>query len=270
MVGRHTSNTRSAARTDKGTLIGALLVVVVAVILAYGFVYLNQRRSELAQLDPSTLCPVKGPVAVESVLIDRTDPLTEIQLESLKDLITAQAEQVPKFGAFRVYEVGVGGSLLGPVLTVCNPGDGSDASVLDSNPAHLQKRYQQKFIGPVNTMLEQMRADHEQPSSPILEAVQAIGVRDFGERNNEGRLVIVSDLLQYGSGLNFYRGAPDAETFSRSPVGRNLHVNLAGVVTTIYLINRVKDAKYQTDSLGAFWIRWLGLQGAEVAAFKQL
>ena len=153
-----------------------------------------------------------------------------------------------------------------------NPGDGSDASQWDANPAFLRKRYQEKFLGPVTAMLAGMRGDAEQPNSPIMEAIQAIAVRDFGETGPSGdnALVVVSDLLEHTGHLDLYRGVPNAQVFAKSAEGRSLHADLNGVGVSVYLINRVKDAKFQTDALGTFWIQWLTQQGGDVGAFKQL
>lgn len=209
---------------------------------------------------------------MHSVLIDRTDRLSDLQLQALKQEVLHWAAQVPKHGAFRVYEVGVGGKLLTPVLDVCNPGDGRDASSLDANPGFLRKRYEQKFTAPINAMLVAMQADEEQATSPIMEAVQAISVHDFGDNSppGENSLTIVSDLLQNGTGVSFYRNVPDAPSFEKSPTGKTLHADLGHVEIAVYLITRLKDAKYQTDALGAFWIHWLTDQGGDVGTFKHL
>jgi len=247
-----------------------MIAVVIAALIAI-FVVVERGHEATALLDPTTYCPRSGPVAVHAVLIDRTDALSDIQLEALRKDLLHWALDVPKYGAFRVYEVGVGGSLLSPVVNVCNPGDGSDASSLNANPAFLKRRYREKFLAPLDAMIAGMRADEKQATSPIMEAVQAISVRDFGETGPQGDngLIIVSDLLQHGPTVSLYRGVPKASDFVKSPAGRSLHADLSGVAVSIYLINRVKDAKYQTDALGAFWIQWLTAQGAEVGAFKQ-
>src|SRR4051812_11252822 len=105
------------------------IVVVVLVGLGGGFWVVQGRAAQLASLDPETLCPKTGATSQFAVLIDRTDALTEIQGEALRRQITAWASAIPKHGSFKVYEVGHsgsdGGALLQPVVSVCNPGDGS-------------------------------------------------------------------------------------------------------------------------------------------------
>jgi len=272
MVGRHGNSRGRRAAVDRKSLIGISLMTGVVLILGLGIYLFGQQKAAIAKLDPNSFCPNSGPIAVHSVLIDRTDPLNDLQREALRKDILHWADQVPKYAALRIYEVGVGGTLLRPVVDVCNPGDGSDASSLDSNPKFLKRRYREKFLDPLEAMLANMRADTEQDTSPIMQAVQAISVRDFGETGptGENTLTIVSDLLQNGPGFSLYRGIPDATSFSQSSIGRSLHADLSGVAVSIYLINRPKDARYQTDALGTFWIQWLTSQGGDMAAFKQL
>ena len=252
-----------------------LAVVIVLVVLAgLGglFLFVNQRAAALASLDPDSLCPKAGPTSQFDVLVDRTDALTEVQGEALKRQILAWAEAVPKYGAFKVYEVGHGGGLLQPVVAVCNPGDGSDQSSLDSNPAMWRQRYREKFTAPIEDMLERMRLDEEQKQSPIMEGVQAIAVKDFGPDAPKGpkTLMVVSDLLQNENGLSLYKAVPAIDAFWPTPYAASLRVNLSGIHVEVYMLHRLKAAAKQTDALGKFWIDWLERQGAEVDAFKSV
>lgn len=254
-----------------------MLAVAVVVIVLAGlgaiFLFVNQRATALAALDPDSLCPKTGPASQFDVLIDRTDALTEIQGEALRRQIMAWADAVPKHGAFTVYEVGHGdGPLLQPVVAVCNPGDGSDQSAIDSNPEMWRRRYQEKFTAPVESMLQRMRLDEEQKTSPIMEGVQAIAVKDFGPDAPQGpkTLMVVSDLLQNQSGFSLYKTVPEIDTFWPTPYAASLRVNLNGVQVGIYLLHRMKAAARQTDALGKFWIDWLERQGAQVDTFKSV
>jgi len=250
------------------------IVIVVAVLVGLGgvFWFVQGRAAELASLDPETLCPKRGPTSQLAVLVDRTDALTEIQGEALRRQITAWAAEIPKHGSFKVYEVGHGGALLQPVVAVCNPGDGSDQSAIDSNPKMWKARYEEKFQAPISAMLERMRLDEEATTSPILEGVQAIAVKDFGPDAPQGSktLIVVSDLLQNRQGFSLYQGVPALDDFWASPYGASVRSNLSGIHAEIYLLRRVKAAAKQTDALGKFWIDWLERQGAQVDAFRSV
>jgi hypothetical protein len=275
---RARSNRRAGGR--ESLALKAAAIVIVAVVLAgLGgvFWFVQGRAAQLAALDPETLCPKSGPTSQFAVLVDRTDALTEIQGEALRRQITAWAAAVPKHGSFKVYEVGHaesegGGALLQPVVAVCNPGDGSDQSAIDSNPKMWRARYEAKFQAPISDMLQRMRFDAEAKTSPILEGVQSIAVKDFGPDAPEGpkTLVIVSDLLQNQLGFSLYRGVPKLDAFWGTPYGASVRSNLTGIHAEIYLLHRMKAAAKQTDALGKFWIDWLERQGAQVDAFRSV
>jgi hypothetical protein len=272
------ANRRGANRSGGGSETLALkaiaIVIVVVVLLGLGgvFWYVQGRAAQLAALDPETLCPKSGPTSQFAVLVDRTDALTEIQGEALRRQITAWAAAIPKHGSFKVYEVGYGGALLQPVVAVCNPGDGSDQSAIDSNPKMWRARYEEKFQAPISAMLERMRLDEEAKASPILEGVQAIAVKDFGPDAPQGpkTLVIVSDLLQNQQGFSLYQGVPALDAFWATPYAASVRSNLAGIHAEVYLLHRMKAAAKQTDALGKFWIDWLERQGAQVDAFRSV
>ncbi len=258
-------------------LIAIAIVIVVLAGLGGVFWFVQGRAAQLATLDPETLCPKTGPTSQFAVLIDRTDALTEIQGEALRRQITAWAAAIPKHGSFKVYEVGHSGTsgsgaLLQPVVAVCNPGDGSDQSAIDSNPKMWRARYEEKFQTPISAMLERMRLDEEAKTSPILEGVQAIAVKDFGPDAPQGpkTLVVVSDLLQNQQGFSLYQAVPALDAFWATPYGASLRSNLNGIHAEIYLLRRMKVAAKQTDALGKFWIDWLERQGAQVDAFRSV
>src|SRR5262245_54422034 len=272
MARRRFSRRRGGSETLALKLVAIVIVAVVLAGLGGVFWYVQGRAAQLGSLDPETLCPKSGPTSQFAVLIDRTDALTEIQGEALRRQITAWAAAIPKHGSFKVYEVGYGGALLQPVVSVCNPGDGSDQSAIDSNPKMWRARYEEKFQAPVSAMLERMRLDEEAKTSPILEGVQAIAVKDFGPDAPQGpkTLIIVSDLLQNQQGFSLYQGVPTLDAFWATPYAASVRSNLTGIHAEVYLLHRMKAAGKQTDALGKFWIDWLERQGAQVDAFRSV
>jgi hypothetical protein len=269
---RRFSRRRGGQETLALKAIAIVIVVIVLAGLGGIFWFVQGRAAQLAALDPETLCPKSGPTSQFAVLVDRTDALTEVQGEALRRQITAWAAAIPKHGSFKVYEVGYGGALLQPVVAVCNPGDGSDQSAIDSNPKMWKARYEEKFQAPIASMLERMRLDEEAKTSPILEGVQAIAVKDFGPDAPQGHktLMIVSDLLQNQQGFSLYQGVPKLDAFWATPYAASVRSNLTGIRAEIYLLHRMKAAAKQTDALGKFWIDWLERQGAQVDAFKSV
>ena len=247
-------------------ILSVAVIAMIACALAGSLLWLNHEQNKRAGIDPETLCPKAGPVAVTAVLVDRTDALNEIQAEALARLMKTWADAVPEGGAFHVYEVGMGGRLLAPVVAVCNPGTGEEKSELIANIDMLKKRYREKYEAPIDAMIEAMRADSRADTSPIMEGIQAIAVRDFGPDQPKAlkkkTLFIVSDLLQNGSGFSAYAGVPKLDEFMKSAAGQALKVSLDGVETWIYVLNR--NSPKQTGVLLQFWMDWLTLQGADI------
>ncbi|MGJ0622241.1 MAG: hypothetical protein ACR65Z_16255 [Methylocystis sp.] len=260
-------------KRKRGRDISAIPYGVAAILAAAALIFVSGwaiwRDHQHAALDTGTLCPKAGPVSTLAVLIDRTDGLSEIQGAALESRLLLWAGTVPTHGAFRIYEVGHGGRLLEPLVSVCNPGDGSDKSIIDANPKMLRAAYEEKFAEPIRALVESMQLDVEAPVSPILEAVQAISVREFGpEMQGAKSLIIVSDLLQHGPKLSFFKAVPGVADFRQSALGRGLAVDLRDVHVSINLLNRANAAAKQTDTLGQFWTGWLQQQGAIVEEFR--
>jgi hypothetical protein len=265
---------RSGASFGTGKRVLAISgAAAIAIALVAALIYANQMERDLAAIDPETFCPNAGPTDVLAVLVDRTDGLTEVQAESLSRRLMAWGGEVPTGGKFTVYEVGKGGRLLEPLVSVCNPGDGGNASQWTSNPEMLREQYEEKYSKPIAAMTEEMRTDAEADSSPIFEAIQAVSVKEFGPDHKSlknRRLILVTDLLQHGSGFSLYKSVPDYQTFRKTPYAGSVRSDLKGVSTYIHLLHRLNAAGKQTDDLANFWVRWLEDQGAIVEVFTRV
>lgn len=253
--------------------VGAIVAIcavaaIFTVILYYSFAASRDRAS----INPETLCPKAGPGAIHVVLIDRTDSLNPIQGEALRRRIAMWAQEVPKRGAFKVYEVGSAGVLPQPVVSVCNPGDGEDLSELTANKRMARKLYQERYEEPIEKMLAAMEVDSQATQSPIFEAVQAVAVMNFGPDSSaeDRRLILASDLLQHTSDFSLYRGVPEYSQFRQTAYGVSSLADLAGVGVEIHLLHRRTERHRQTDDLGRFWIDWFKDQGALFERFSPI
>lgn len=242
------------------------LFAVVAVLVLGGAIFagwmLYAQKSADEQIDRASYCPKSGPTHVLAVLVDRTDGINETQAENLKTLISNWAAEVPKNGAFRVYEVKPGSSMATPFLSICNPGDEDEASAWTSNVRKISKRYREMFAGKVEELVAGMQTDQKADSSPIMEAVRDISVREFAGKEVAGRFMIVSDLMQHGGEFSLYRAVPDLTGFRQSPYGRKVDGNLRNVETAVFLLR--SSSEKQTSEVVQFWLEWLALQGADV------
>ncbi len=243
----------------------AAIACVVAGVMFYYF----QRKEEVASLDPETFCPRKGPQSVTAVLIDRTDGINETQAAALTNFFDDWRDRVPEHGAFRVYEVSGGSGLSQPILSVCNPGGAENACSLDRHLPPMKERYETKFRQPVDALIKDMLRTGTAETSPIMEAVQAIAIRDFGPKTAEDKtLIVVSDLMQHTSDFSLYKQPPDVRSFRSGTHGQKLESDLRGVKTWVYLLH--SSSAKQTGDVVQFWLDWLMLQGADLQAQRKV
>src|SRR5262245_39956130 len=103
------SSRKPTARGSQTKTVSAVAGAVVAIIFLIGaFVEADRRNAQNATLDRETSCPKNGAQSELAVLVDRTDGLTEVQAADLEQRLLAWARSVPKFGQFKIYEVGKG------------------------------------------------------------------------------------------------------------------------------------------------------------------
>jgi hypothetical protein len=244
--------------------VGAAVAVIFAVAMAAWFFGRSLYEADAA-IDKQTYCPKSGPTSVTVVLIDRTDGINETQAAALRNFFDRWRDEVPVHGAFRVYDVAGGEALPEPILSVCNPADLDNSNDLYGNAKFDKERYQDLFEGPIDALIDRMKSAEAAESSPIMEAVQAIAIREFGPKAAEDkRLFIISDLLQHTAGFSLYKQPPDVPSFRKTVYGQKLESDLRDVKAWIYLLHS-KSGK-QTDQLLQFWLDWLMLQGADLQA----
>src|SRR4051812_21686110 len=112
---------RKASRDRLGFLLLAVAVAIGGTLLGFA-AYLSNKRPKL---DKSTMCPQDGPKGLVAVLIDVTDPLSEVQSADLKNQLAKMKEAIPEYCAIDIYTVSSSPGLLKSLgERVCNPGDG--------------------------------------------------------------------------------------------------------------------------------------------------
>ena len=266
MSRRRRGRYQGAGEVSLGVKIGVLAAGAVILAGVAAFVLFGKSLENAdAEIDKQTYCPKNGPTSVTAVLIDRTDGINETQAAALRNFFARWRDDVPVHGAFRVYDVSGGEALPAPILSVCNPVDPANSTSLYGNPEDDIKRYQELFEEPIDALIDRMMSTEPAETSPIMEAVQAIAIREFGpEAVEDKQLIIISDLLQHTAGFSLYKQPPDVPSFRKTVYGQKLESELRGVKAWIYLLHS-KSGK-QTDELLQFWLDWLMLQGADLQA----
>lgn len=239
-------------------LFGAAIIAVIA-----GSFWLNYSRMEI---DEATLCPATEPDRAWLILIDTTDGVTPVQRASLENQIQNLQRNMRSGDRVEVYEIRPDKDLLTPLTVVCHPGRPEDANPLISDPVAAREKFEERFKSPIDSTVDALLHSGPADSSPIMAAVQAAVVRGFGALppETDKRLVIVSDLMEYGSGGSHYQGIPDFDSFKETDRFASLRADMRGVGVEIWYLRRDDAKAVQGRDHIYFWDSYLAAQGARV------
>lgn len=172
------------------------------------------------------------------------------------------ADRAPAGSVFHLHEVrsGAPGGYRA-VGSVARPPHRCEVSHWSDNPDQRAARWAPLYLRPLRDALGAMSRAGPSDSSAILQAVQA-AARDFDEDPEaEGRLILISDLLQ-NVGTDFYRGIPSFGRFRESALYREVRTRrLAGVRLTVLRLPPSRDGTVDETALVRFWSDYFADQG---------
>jgi hypothetical protein len=262
---RHEGRSWTKTHRSGSTLVVVVITATVGLIAGMGYLAWSSTRS--VKVSAENLCPAESPPADITVFIlDMSDALSEAQRLKLGTDLKKIHREIPRFGLLELYAVGTTpGQVIRPVLSVCNPGDGSDLNQLYENPT-LARRKWMAFQQKIDAELDKLMSDSGGNESPIMEAIQSTALRSFGPMEGASRrkLVIVSDLLQNVPGeLSHYDGVPDFAAFKESAYFSRVRGDLSNVEVFVhYLVRPNSPQKWPEHRL--FWEQYFAAQGATV------
>lgn len=260
-------------RQRRKTIIGAVIIVVVALVVA-GVVTLRVvlERGKVP-ISADTMCPISGPYAYTTILIDGTDTFNAIQLADLQRYFRQLKDEVQKHEQIAIYapkEMSAA-NLLQPVLKICNPGDAKGVSGITANPKSIQRKYDRDFSNQIDLALGQGLAAQGSPTSPIMEMIQAVVIDGFPiESTAPKRLVIVSDMLQNSEYYSHYRDEISFDVLQRNPAFQHVTTNLTGVDVEILYIGRKRSEELQTNRHGLFWEAFIRHMNGNLRSITQV
>jgi hypothetical protein len=260
---------RAARRRERWNLaLGGLLLLATAAVIAAAIYFFQAARQE--RLDAADLCPASGPRGHVILLVDRTDPMSFIQEQAFLTYLKAFGEGgVGEGELFSVFVVGEDfAAAAQPWFNMCNPGRGEDKSRWTSNPEQIRRRFESKFLAPMQRQAGQLRAAAPAKTSPILEMLQLAAIEGFRQDHASGRkkLVIVSDMLHNTPEFSLYREAADFDAFRQTPYFQKSQADLAGVEVEIFLL--MNAPQRQNLRLVNFWERYFQAMGARLVHVK--
>jgi len=246
---------------DVGTGILLAITGLVIISLLIGFYWWVKKTTVI--LDEVTNCPQAGPRAVHAIIFDRTDPITPLQGQRIRQRMKEFREGAPFGTRFDIYTVeGDAKNVLTPVLTICSPNRPEEANVIYENPELIEKRYEQRFVAVLEKTIDDLLRESTRDTSPIIESMKAAAIASFGpseQRKIPFRMTIISDMVQHmpPPGYSQFRSESDFQQLARSPAWRSLQPNLFGAeVDILYLLRPdAQRAGRQIQNLGheAFW-----------------
>lgn len=216
-----------------------------------------------------TLCPIAGIDAATVIVIDKTDPFTTAQLSALKARILHIRDglKLHEKISIAVLESADGGAVIRPVLAICNPGRGEDASPIYQNPRMAEEQYEARFRQPFERDLEALLTPGTAPVSPIAEAIaEAVSSAYVHSPPASRHLVLISDLMEHTAKASIYRGALTAEAL-KAEISDRASAWLKGAEAEVVVVKRAGEASRQAAARKA-WAEMLRAAGA-TARFEE-
>lgn len=251
-----------------------LIVLVIFITVTFGIILLSA-KSKTTTLDRKTLCPAKGIVGKTAILIDRTDPLTNMQQQELKIYLNDIKTSIPIHAAISIY--GMDKAMpdrIEPEIYLCNPGKGENKSPWLSNPALIKKVWQKKFSNQLDDIINRLMEPLEIPNSPIMEAIKAVAISEFIGEDNKGiskHLVIVSDMMQHTPLYSHYRKRPNFKAYKASQAFEQHLADLHGVTVEIFYIRRPKLSSFaQGKEHIQFWQQYIYAMGGTLIRIRSI
>ncbi|MBL8551832.1 MAG: hypothetical protein JNJ73_17730 [Hyphomonadaceae bacterium] len=254
--------TRKAKDRAGAALIGLALFALAAMALA-GFA-LRPPPS-----DPVTLCRTDQPLAAHTyILVDATDRLEPRHRRRLRAIVQQEHARLARYDRLSIASLRADRPQEPRVLfSLCDPGDGRDANPLYQNTRRAQARWDAAFGDALDRAVRRASGGRAANASPIVAGVRAVAADpDFGGDIPARRLVLVSDLLEYGPRFSLYEdGADLARLKSRAPELADFDLHNVGV--RVAMLDRPEQAARQRKAVEDFWRPLLDHAGARAVTF---
>ena len=241
---------------------GALITVLVGSLLSLGALA-HYLKGEVLH-DGETLCPSDRSVPHTVILVDRTDPFTDLHTMLFESAVERGSAALSAGERLSIFLIEARTSTPPtPILSLCKPDDGSNANWLYQNATLLRSAFEKRFAQPLTALVDGLREPAQAPASPILETIRAVSLLpSFREAPERRKLIVVSDLLENTARYSHYRTRPNFEEFRTSPYGASLMPSLKGVsVELVYLPNQRAQRRQGRAHL-AFWHAYFTDAGA--------
>lgn len=252
-------------------IVGGTVLSLLSMAVIGGYFYLRSTASTV-ELDKASLCPKTGAETVTVVLLDVTDPISDITAVDLRNEFQQLVASVPPRGLIQVYSLTDQEGQLILNFSGCNPGDSSTVDEWTNNPRMAQQRWEEGFETPLRAISGNLSEGQAGKQSPIMAGIQRINVEVFGLPSYQSipkTLVVASDMIEHTSLFSMYRNGPDFAAYEQSDARQKFRSPLAGVSLRILEFQR-PGLNFSDEDIAAFWGQWVSSNMGNLVSFKRL
>jgi hypothetical protein len=259
-----------AKRSNAFMWVAAVALLAVTAVIVTWVIYTQVSRDP--PLDQTTMCPAAGPLGHIVLLVDKTDPLNFTQRQAfsvaMKELVEAK---VPEGHLLSIFVLGEKFEQSArPLIELCNPGSDVGKSELNANLKRLRKKYEERFVRPLEDAAKALLAEEPAKASPIFEMLQLVGINGFRKHAVKGpkRLVLFSDMLHNTTQFSMYSGPADFDLYEATDYSKKTQAELKDVVVELnYLMTtpRLQNRRNQV-----FWERYFNRAGARLSDVRRV
>ncbi|EJC75761.1 hypothetical protein Rleg10DRAFT_5598 [Rhizobium leguminosarum bv. trifolii WSM2012] len=263
---------RRKSKGNAGHILGGTLLMLTTAGIGGGVWYLHQQAEAKPVLDKVTLCPTTGPKDITAILLDVTDPISDITALDLRNHFQELVAAVPTGGLIEVYTLTDTASELDKSFSGCNPGDASTVSDWTGNKRLVQERWEKGFQKPLDEIAGRVNQGVGGKQSPILAGIQKINVAAFGAKQYKDipkHLVIASDLIEHTPTFSMYSSGVDYSKFKRSGAPDQFRTDLTGITVRLFHFQR-PGGKFDSYDLAEFWKTWVMANGGDFDKYTRL
>jgi hypothetical protein len=260
-------------RGKRKAQIGVVLFIVVLLCIAAVFTVKSKLEGQKIALDPATQCPVTGSPAYFAVVFDKTDAYNKIQQKFLKRYFEQFKESLPVGAQVSLYVIDdKQAEEIKPKFIICKPRTGKDANALYENPDLINKRWNDKFVKPLDGAIEYFMSPSTSSTSPIMEMFQIVSLSAFppGSEDIPKQIVLVSDMIHHSSEWSHYRGQMDIKQLMSTAYYQKLSTDLHGAEVVILYIRREGAEALQTKRHALFWADYVESIGGRVTLIERV
>ena len=250
----------------------AMLGFSVMLIIAI-FIYVNNEKQ--VPRDKSSMCRIDGELSRDTVIIiDATDNFSSTQALLVNKEVRSMLDDSLIDERFSVYLLGEevnDSDSNNPIISVCNPGDGSGKSELTSNLRRLKKKWEEGFYLKITSTIDSLIGDYSASKSPIMEMIKYASINTlYGSKAKQTRMVIISDMLHFTKNYSQYSQPPSFENFKKLPYSLEVSPQLSHVDVNILYLVRSKDMPKQNRGHIEFWKNFIFSHGGKLTKVKSI